>query len=67
MKYIIGFILGIVVLGGSVVYAKSSGMELVNTLKINVENEVFKIYDYDNEVVCYVTDGFYSGGISCLK
>ena len=28
--------------------------------------EVYKVYDRKENVVCYVSDGTYSGGISCL-
>jgi len=28
---------------------------------------VFRVVDTDNSVICYVSDGYNSGGISCVK
>lgn len=47
-----------------------SGMEWVNSLRIDTGVEiqrVYKVYDHDNGVVCYISDGHRSGGISCLN
>ncbi len=67
MKYIIGTIIGILLASGAVVYAKTHGMELVQTLDYSTLGTVDKIYDNDNGVVCYMNHYGYSGGISCLK
>lgn len=66
MKLITGIVIGVLLTAVSVVWAKSSGMEHVNTLKLN-GGSVFKVYDNDNKVVCYVFQDYQRGGISCLK
>ena len=68
MKYIIGIILGLVLGGVGVVYAKNSGMYEVNVYSERYQDgDIHKIYDSDNEVVCYVFKYGYAGGISCVK
>lgn len=78
MKYIIVILLGITLVGGVAVYAKTTGLEY--TQKISIENtnsvfssniSVYKVYDHDNGVSCYVSYGYQGTGtgtgISCVK
>jgi hypothetical protein len=76
MKYIllpigIGFVVGLCLYAAGVRAEEVRGLSVVNTLFFNEgpygSTNVTKIYDYDNGVVCYVSDGYRSGGISCLK
>lgn len=66
MKYIIGIVVGILLSVGGVVWA-SSGMEIVNKLDVGSFGRIYKVYDNDNQVVCYTWKAGYAGGISCLK
>lgn len=69
MKYIAGIILGLVLGGAGVVYAKPTGLALVRTFEVDSQiDTVMKLYDADNGVVCY-TYRFYSNSasISCVK
>lgn len=69
MKILLGIVIGAGIMIGGTVFAQGSGMFVVNTLKTEGSwSPIEKIYDADNNVVCY----FYSGGstgstISCLK
>lgn len=67
MKYIAGIIIGLVLGGVGVVYAKNSGMEIVNQIDVGSYGRVWKIYDNDNNTVCYAYKHGYAGGISCVK
>lgn len=33
----------------------------------SIRTSIIKIYDKDANVICYVTDGVYANGVSCLK
>ena len=44
------------------------GMIQYQTLDLDkMDSTATKFYDHDEGIICYVIDGFYSGGISCLK
>ncbi len=75
MKYIIGILLGMVIVSGSFVYANTHGMEEVNSVVIKNTGwddiHMKKIYDNDNGTVCYTVFTQQGAGssvsISCVK
>lgn len=74
MKYIAGIIIGLVLGGVGVVYAKDivKTITLYEVKRVGVNDSygtLIKFYDEDNGVACYVFGGTGngSGAISCVK